>query len=838
MKKTLLTLFLLAALPLRTLAYDFSAVAPTGQTLYYNIVNGEAQVTYPFIPIIHWYGHTKPTGDLIIPDSVVHSSSGITYAVTSIRDTTFYNCTGLTSVTLPNSLTTIGKSAFDQCFGLTGTLTIPNSVTSIGNLAFGYCPGLTSVTIGNSVTSIGNGAFRNCTGLTGTLTIPNSVTYIGNDAFRNCTGLTGTLTIPNSVTSIGDYAFITCSGLTSVSIGDSVTSIGNYAFSNCSGLTSATIGTRVTSIGRGAFKDCIALTTVNFNADSSTFPSNVSNRVFMNCPITVLNIGNNVRRIPNHAFYGTPLVSLTIPDSVTSIGMSAFNFCRSLVSLTIGNSVSTIGDSAFFFNDRLSSLTIPNSVTTIGNYAFRRCESMNSVTIGNAVTIIGAGAFQYCNALTSAIIGYSITSIGDYAFQQDYYDRLRSVTILNESAPALGRSSFRNGINFYIPCGSYNSYYNGTGWSSVNRNRLYEPAPAAFEINVAVDDENMGVVEVVAPVSCDSTCIIGATSHTGYHFSHWSNGSTDNPDTLFLTGDSTVTAYFAPNTYTVSAYSNDDSLGYATGGSGLYLDTITLTATITAPHHHFSHWNDGNTDNPRAYCITGDTSFTAFFVVDTHTVTVLSIDTTLGTVSGGGTYTAGSTITLTATAHEGYRFVQWQDGNTDNPRMVTIESDTVYTAIFEEVVPMQQYTVTVNANNDTMGMVYGGGTYDEGTVITLTATANSGYRFVQWQDGTTQNPRTVTVTGDATYTATFEQEVGIEDVESVSVVLAPNPTTGLLHVKSSSEVLRLEVYNLQGSMLHSADGEASVDLTGQAAGTYMMRVVTASGTSVHRVVKR
>ena len=815
MKKTLFTLFLLAALPLRTLAYDFSAVAPTGQTLYYNIVNGEAQVTYPFIPIIHWYGHTKPTGDLIIPDSVVHSSSGITYAVTSIRDTTFYNCTGLTSVTLPNSLTAIGKSAFGQCFGLTGTLTIPNSVTSIGNLAFGYCPGLTSVTIGNSVTSIGNGAFRNCTGLTGTLTIPNSVTYIGNDAFENCTGLTGTLTIPNSVTSIGDYAFFTCSGLTSVSIGDSVTSIGNYAFSNCSGLTSATIGTRVTSIGRGAFKDCIALTTVNFNADSCTFPGNVSNRVFMNCPITVLYIGNNVRRIPNHAFYRTPLVSLTIPDSVTSIGMSAFYFCRSLVSLTIGNSVSTIGDSAFFFNDRLSSLTIPNSVTTIGNYAFRRNEALTSVTIGNSVTTIGNGAFQYCEALANVIL-------------------------LNETAPVLGQEAFfsYNGNRYYhIPCGSYDSYYNGTGWVFY-RSRLIAPPMPAFTVDVAVDNEAQGEAGITSPVSCDSTCIISATPQFGYHFSHWSNGSTANPDTLHLTGDSTVTAHFAPNTYTVSAYSNDDSLGYATGGSGLYLDTITLTATITAPHHHFSHWDDGNTANPRAYCITGDTSFTAFFVVDTHTVTVLSIDTTLGTVSGGGTYTAGSTITLTATAHEGYRFVQWQDGNTDNPRMVTIESDTVYTAIFEEVVPMQQYTVTVNANNDTMGMVYGGGTYDEGTVITLTATANSGYRFVQWQDSTTQNPRTVTVTGDATYTATFEQEVSIEDVESVSLVLAPNPTTGLLHVKSSSEVLRLEVYNLQGSMLHSADGEASVDLTVQAAGTYMVRVVTASGTSVHRVVKR
>ena len=120
----------------------------------------------------------------------------------------------ITSVIIPNGVTSIGELAFENCSGLTGELVIPNSVISIGEQAFAYCTGLTSVTIGNSVTSIGVSAFNECSGLT-SVTIGNSVTSIGVGAFFNCSGLTS-ITIPNSVTSIGMMAFFNCSGLTSV----------------------------------------------------------------------------------------------------------------------------------------------------------------------------------------------------------------------------------------------------------------------------------------------------------------------------------------------------------------------------------------------------------------------------------------------------------------------------------------------------------------------------------------------------------------------------------------------------------------------------------------------
>ena len=199
-------------------------------------------------------GSTAPIGELEIPSTVTYpDENGVTYTVTSIGREAFFKCSGLTSVTIPNSVTIICDYAFFVCNGLT-SVTIGNSVKSIGTSAFLKCSGLTSVTIPNSVTSIGVSAFENCSGLT-SVTIGNSVKSIGDCAFAICSGLTS-VTIPNSVISIGYYAFRGCGGLTSVTIGNSVTSIGSEAFRDCSGLTSVTIPNSVTSIGHDAFYGC------------------------------------------------------------------------------------------------------------------------------------------------------------------------------------------------------------------------------------------------------------------------------------------------------------------------------------------------------------------------------------------------------------------------------------------------------------------------------------------------------------------------------------------------------------------------------------------------------
>ena len=350
---------------------------------------------------------------------------------------------------------------------------IAEGVTSIGSYAFDDCKSLTSVTIPDSVTSIGERAFQGCESLT-SVTIPDSVTIIGGEAFFGCTSLTS-VTIPDSVTSIDQYAFYTCEFLTSVTIPGSVTRIGEYAFSKCESLTSVTIPNSVTSIGWGAFSNCAALTGIRVAEGNSHYSSDASGVLFSKDKTTLVQcpgafsgsyaIPNSVTSIGDSAFSGcSSLTSVTIPDSVTSIGKWAFSECKSLTSVTIPGSVTSIGVGAFasctsltgiwvaegsshyssdasgvLFNKDMTTLvqcpgafaayTIPDSVTRIGERAFYYCTSLTSVTIPNSVRSIGKWAFRGCSSLTSVTIPNSVTSIDDGTFAS--CTSLTSVTIPN-----------------------------------------------------------------------------------------------------------------------------------------------------------------------------------------------------------------------------------------------------------------------------------------------------------------------------------------------------------------------------------------------------------------------
>lgn len=242
----------------------------------------------------------------------------------------------------------------------------------------------------------------------------------------------------------------------------------------------------------------------------------------------------------------------------------------------------------------------------------------------------------------------------------------------------------------------------------------------------------------------------------GYNFVQWSDGNTDNPRTVVVTQDTTFTAEFVVGQYTITT--TDSEHGTISGaGTYPYGTEITLTATANE-HYHFTQWNDGSTDNPRKITVDGDATYTAEFSIDKHTITTNALN---GTITGGGTYDYGTTATLTAIAGEHYHFTQWNDGNTDNPRKITVEGDATYTAEFA----IDQHTITVNCNPQ-QGMVTGAGIYDYGTQVTLTATANDGYEFTRWSNGITDNPYILTATEDLTLEAQFISTTAVEDIRA------------------------------------------------------------------------
>ena len=337
------------------------------------------------------------------------TSLTIPNSVTSISNGVFFDCENLVSIEVANdnmNYTSISGILFSKnkteliqypAAKTDSTYIIPDGVTRI-DYAFGSCKNLTSVTIPDSVTSIGDHAFNGCTSLTNK-TIPNSVTSIGNYSFSGCTNLIN-ITIPDSVTSIGDNAFYKCESLTDIIIPNSVISIGYSAFSDCSGLANIAISDSVTSIGVSAFSGCISLKSIEVSDNNKNYAS--VDGVLFNKDASEL--------ITYPA--GKPNDIYEIPNSVMNIGDGAFFACTSLKSIEVSdnNENYTSVDGVLFNKDKSKLITYPagksndtyeisNSVTSIGDHAFTGCVSLKSVTIHDSVTSISDGAFFDCEGL-------------------------------------------------------------------------------------------------------------------------------------------------------------------------------------------------------------------------------------------------------------------------------------------------------------------------------------------------------------------------------------------------------------------------------------------------------
>ena len=297
----------------------------------------------------------------------------------------------------PDGLIYCGKVAYKYKGNMSpnSRIIIEEGMVSISSLAFSYCSNLTSVTIPNSVTSIGNGAFGDCLNLT-SIVIPNSVTSIGADAFNGCSNLTS-IDIPNSVTSIGKFAFAGTPWYKKKS--DGLIYCGKVVYGYKGKMPSnfrIIIEEGTVSIGDIVFNDC----SNRSNLTSVTIPNSVTSigeGAFAYCSnLTSIVIPNSVTSIEREAFSGCGLTSIVIPNSVTSIEDYAFSNCSNLTSVTISNSVTSIGQSAFYGCSNLTSIVIPNSVTSIENYAFARCEKLQAVKIPKFLKF-HSSCFEHCS---------------------------------------------------------------------------------------------------------------------------------------------------------------------------------------------------------------------------------------------------------------------------------------------------------------------------------------------------------------------------------------------------------------------------------------------------------
>lgn len=401
---------------------------------------------------------------VVIPATVTHED--ITYSVTSVAGYAFSYCSSLSNVTIPESIVTIGQSAFEGCIfakdnfinhssldaklyrywgaiivdqeidGLlirndtiidcrtnVTSVVIPNTITAIGKEAFFACH-LLSVTIPSSVTSIGDYAFCNCT--LPSVTIPTSVTSIGNYAFSMC-GLSS-ITIPNSITSISNNVFADCTSLQQVTIPNSVTSIGNCAFQNCTSLSSFTIPGSVSSIGFNAFYN-----TAFYNNESNWNNGLYKDNCFIEATVDISGvyaIKDGTRLIADEAFvYRKSMTSVVIPNSVKVIGKGAFSRSSSLESVIIPNGVELLADKVFSGCTSLTSVTLPESIISIGKDAFNLCTSLTSISLPNSIADIGTYAFSYCTSLANISIPDKIKSIQQYTFRN--CESLTSVCIPN-----------------------------------------------------------------------------------------------------------------------------------------------------------------------------------------------------------------------------------------------------------------------------------------------------------------------------------------------------------------------------------------------------------------------
>ena len=498
------------------------------------------------------------------------------------------------------------------------------------------------------------------------------------------------------------------------------------------------------------------------------------------------------------------ILSVSLPTGLTRIGARAFCYTSSLQQIDIPSSVTHIGYSAFS-QSGIRSLSIPEGVTVLERDAFMNCNKLRSVELPNSLTTLDAGAFAYCYGLRSVTLGENIDTIGSYVFMND--EQLTSIHIPSSvlfiggqafqqtglttlildptTPPTLGSNAIPNGVDIYVPCSAKASYESAEGWE-------FYTLSGKSDYALTLSATNGGETEVLH-TDC-SSAIIHATiaDSLNYHFVGWSDGVQDNPRTLTLTQDTTLTAVFEPypyytvtlqgsNLYVEYEYVNSGSSWYWIGTNSTYDSNISLSIREGLRVYmeeqgsscgNWIGWSDGVTDRTRYITITQDTTIRT--TTDANWYHVQATANEGGRLEGnmidGYLSECDNYWYVQAIPEEGYFFTGWNDLPADHSRLyldengkpyifgrsMNVSSDSSIVALFAAAHQVQ-LQVGVDAASAGQGTVIGGGTYMQGDYPTISAIPNSGYHFVAWSDGVSTAERAVYLVSDSTLTATFAQ---------------------------------------------------------------------------------
>lgn len=391
----------------------------------------------------------------------------------------------------------------------------------------------------------------------------------------------------------------------------------------------------------------------------------------------------------------------------------------------------------------------------------------------------------------------------------------------------LAQDTFAFGANITPIANPTREGYTFTGWSPALPTTM--PAEdlivnAQWQVNsydITINQVTGGTI-TVSFAGESATSYVSTTTDTSANFETWIQLSADadygydfvdfmvttvSGDTLETTNNGfimpaenvTVTAAFTLHNFNITVNVSDQTPWGTVSGSGSFAYGSTDTLTATADEGYiFLGWNDLSIDNPRIITVDRDSNFIAFFIPEE--IEIISNDTLMGHVNvqlpGGGHLSPNTPIVITAVPEPHYHFVSWSDGNTDNPRTIFPAQAIGLTAIFA----IDQHTITALSNDDNWGQVIGGGTFDYGTEISIQADALTGYVFLSWNDGNTENPRYITVEQDSTFTAIFQIQDGINDanMSNVNVYSYENQV-----VVANAEGFSVEIFDMSGRLVIS-----------------------------------